>query len=127
MIKEKIVIQYSRGDEECTCEFLHCIEYESKQKLIDDLETATLQTAEEDTRLQAEYSRWESERPAFDGRKSGGGLSPEKMKDWLLARPANQDAKEVKFAGLSIPLDVLVNEYAIFYTLDEWFNSRSRR
>lgn len=121
---EKLVIEYTSGDIVCSCEYIFCCEYESKEKFKDDLETALLQTLEENEKLEKILDAWRASEPT-PGRLTKEDYT-ERRYAWLKSHPGRNTTGEVRLSGIDIPIVEIQNDQVRIYSLDEWFNARRR-
>lgn len=94
----KLVMEYSAGDESCSCEYVLCFEYESKEKFLFDLELKVIEAQEKFDKFYEVYYAWQEKNPEKDGR-----LSPKKLTEatqqWYAQKPEDEDVWNFQFAG----------------------------
>lgn len=116
----KLVMQYSAGDIECTCEYVLCFEYESKEKFLFDLELAVINALEVYDQYYERYNAWEAKDPRSDSR-----ISPKKMDEavanWYNERPEGNPWNFI-FAGQFFELRTF-----LVYSRDNTFKKKEHR
>ena len=128
----KLVLEYSDGDESCSCDYIHCFEYESKEKFLFDFELEATNQYEKREEIQKKYDAWKAKNPVFDGR-----VSPKKQTEareaWLQENPG-YPMGEFEFIGHQFNWRTIfyfdekekkllfIQPYV--YELEEWFQNK---